>query len=169
MSLGGVCGRSITAGKILFTWRQTCSLYYSVIASKILVIPKSARFGWENFLRYLGLCYVNPAYYKLKTSLLYAVNQSEASRNCFRIKSHLRGKGYFAALVHLCYKELKKGFWASYPKQYTWYELPSMLHFTCSFVSKIPLPLLAINNWPYMGKWAYMYGQVPMPSTLKLF
>ena len=26
-STGGVCGRSLTAGKILFTGRQTCSLY----------------------------------------------------------------------------------------------------------------------------------------------
>ena len=26
-SIGGVCGRSLTAGKILFTGRQTCSLY----------------------------------------------------------------------------------------------------------------------------------------------
>ena len=26
-STGGVCRRSLTAGKILFTWRQTCSLY----------------------------------------------------------------------------------------------------------------------------------------------
>ena len=26
-SSGGVCGRSLTAGKILFTGRQTCSLY----------------------------------------------------------------------------------------------------------------------------------------------
>ena len=34
LSMGGVCGRSSTAGKILFTGRQTCSLYlvlYSVI------------------------------------------------------------------------------------------------------------------------------------------
>ena len=33
LSMGGVCGRSLTAGKILFTGRQTCSLYlvlYSV-------------------------------------------------------------------------------------------------------------------------------------------
>ena len=27
LSMGGVCGRSLTAGKILFTGRQTCSLY----------------------------------------------------------------------------------------------------------------------------------------------
>ena len=27
LSVGGVCGRSLTAGKILFTGRQTCSLY----------------------------------------------------------------------------------------------------------------------------------------------
>ena len=27
MSMEGVCGRSLTAGKILFTGRQTCSLY----------------------------------------------------------------------------------------------------------------------------------------------
>ena len=27
MSMGGVCGRSLTAGKILYTGRQTCSLY----------------------------------------------------------------------------------------------------------------------------------------------
>ena len=26
LSMGGVCGRSLTAGKILFTGRQTCSL-----------------------------------------------------------------------------------------------------------------------------------------------
>ena len=26
-SMGGICGRSLTAGKILFTRRQTCSLY----------------------------------------------------------------------------------------------------------------------------------------------
>ena len=27
LSMGGVCGRSLTAGKILFAGRQTCSLY----------------------------------------------------------------------------------------------------------------------------------------------
>ena len=27
MSMGGVCGRSLTGGKILFTGRQTCSLF----------------------------------------------------------------------------------------------------------------------------------------------
>ena len=27
LSMGGICGRSLTAGKILFTGRQTCSLY----------------------------------------------------------------------------------------------------------------------------------------------
>ena len=27
LAMGGVCGRSLTAGKILFTGRQTCSLY----------------------------------------------------------------------------------------------------------------------------------------------
>ena len=27
LSMGGVCGRTLTAGKILFTGRQTCSLY----------------------------------------------------------------------------------------------------------------------------------------------
>ena len=27
LSMGGVCGRSLAAGKILFTGRQTCSLY----------------------------------------------------------------------------------------------------------------------------------------------
>ena len=27
LSMGGVCGRRLTAGKILFTGRQTCSLY----------------------------------------------------------------------------------------------------------------------------------------------
>ena len=27
LSMGGVCGRSLTAGKILITGRQTCSLY----------------------------------------------------------------------------------------------------------------------------------------------
>ena len=27
LSMGGVCGRSLTVGKILFTGRQTCSLY----------------------------------------------------------------------------------------------------------------------------------------------
>ena len=27
LSIGGVCGRSLTAGEILFTGRQTCSLY----------------------------------------------------------------------------------------------------------------------------------------------
>ena len=27
LSMGGVCGRSLMAGKILFTGRQTCSLY----------------------------------------------------------------------------------------------------------------------------------------------
>ena len=27
LSMGGVCGRSLTAEKILFTGRQTCSLY----------------------------------------------------------------------------------------------------------------------------------------------
>ena len=27
LSVGGVCGRSLTVGKILFTGRQTCSLY----------------------------------------------------------------------------------------------------------------------------------------------
>ena len=27
LSMGGVCGRSLTAGKILFTGRQSCSLY----------------------------------------------------------------------------------------------------------------------------------------------
>ena len=27
LSMGGVCGRSLTAGKIRFTGRQTCSLY----------------------------------------------------------------------------------------------------------------------------------------------
>ena len=29
--------------------------------------PKGGRFGEENFLRYLDLCYVNPVYHKLKT------------------------------------------------------------------------------------------------------
>ena len=28
LSMGGVCGRGLTAGKILFIGRQTCSLYY---------------------------------------------------------------------------------------------------------------------------------------------
>ena len=27
LSMGGVCGRSLTVGKIIFTGRQTCSLY----------------------------------------------------------------------------------------------------------------------------------------------
>ena len=30
LSMGGVCGRSLTAGKILFTGRQTCSLYLAL-------------------------------------------------------------------------------------------------------------------------------------------
>ena len=32
------------------------------IFSKIYFTPKGGKFGENNFLRYLGLCYVNPAY-----------------------------------------------------------------------------------------------------------
>ena len=39
----------------------------AIIDSKIPFTPKGGRFCEENFLRYLDLCYVNPAYYKLKT------------------------------------------------------------------------------------------------------
>ena len=48
LSMRGVCGRSLTAGKILFTERQTCSLYLvlwlcgvnfnAIIGSKLLTI-----------------------------------------------------------------------------------------------------------------------------------
>ena len=45
-------------------------------------------------MRYLDLCY-----HKLKTfPLLWVLNQSEASRNCFREICQLCGKGYFAAV-----------------------------------------------------------------------
>ena len=30
LSMGGVCGRSLTPGKILFGGRQTCSLYLAL-------------------------------------------------------------------------------------------------------------------------------------------
>ena len=38
--------------------------------SKISFTPKGGRFCEDNFLRYLGLCYVNPTHHKLKTSPL---------------------------------------------------------------------------------------------------
>ena len=66
--------------------------------SKIPFAPLGGRFCETNFLRYLDLCYVNPAYYKSKTfPLLQAAIQSETSRNCHRKISYLRGKDYFAA------------------------------------------------------------------------
>ena len=43
LSMGGVCGRSLTVGKILFTGRQTCSLYlvlYSVTGTVSGVIEE---------------------------------------------------------------------------------------------------------------------------------
>ena len=36
-STGGVCGRSLTAGKILFIGRQTCSLYFVLITYNSVV------------------------------------------------------------------------------------------------------------------------------------
>ena len=71
----------------------------TTIGSKIPFTPKCGTFCGQNFLRYLDLYYVNPADHKLETfPLLQAVNQSEASRNCFRKICHLWGKGYFAAV-----------------------------------------------------------------------
>ena len=71
-----------------YQWQQN-SLY-----------PQGGRFCEENFLRYLGLCYVNPTYYKLKTSLLQTVNQYQKFQEIFIAKSVSFGvaKGYFAAI-----------------------------------------------------------------------
>ena len=71
--------------------------------SKIPFTFKGFRFFEKNFLRYLNLCYVNPANDKLKIfPLLLAVNQPEGSRNCFRKICHLWSKGYFADAGTYC-------------------------------------------------------------------
>ena len=53
-------------------------LFACTIGSKTPFTPKGGRFSEKNFLHYLDLCYVNPAYHKLEISpQLLAVNQSE--------------------------------------------------------------------------------------------
>ena len=45
--MGGVCGRSLTAGKILFTGRQTCSLYLVLwLCGSDASIFVDFRYGW---------------------------------------------------------------------------------------------------------------------------
>ena len=64
LSMGGVCGRSLTAGKILFSGRQTCSLYLVAIMNLCMkatfkhvtkIIGKNSRsptlFGLNSVLR----------------------------------------------------------------------------------------------------------------------
>ena len=47
LSIGGVCGRSLTAGKILFTGRQTCSLYLVLWLCALRYSGSSSNWAWS--------------------------------------------------------------------------------------------------------------------------
>ena len=64
-SMGGVCGRSLTAGKIHFTGRQTCSLY--------LVLWLCVLFKYLNFWKYIKLSNRYHIYYY---SEMFSINLS---------------------------------------------------------------------------------------------
>ena len=57
-SVGGVCGRSLTEGKILFTGKQTCSLYLVLWLCYSFIIT-------SNFICFLSWCSFNNPYQEL--------------------------------------------------------------------------------------------------------
>ena len=99
-STGGVCGRSLTAGKILFTGRQTCSLYlvlwlcgkglheyYNIETKKLIFFSKKFEIEFDS---HFDLCWRTEINIQVGLNMHLYVDIGDASSSLWGSTSSLK-------------------------------------------------------------------------------